>query len=137
MMLHHALIAPLLSELEEKAILGDVVETVDEDHLIAELIEQVEELDGATTNTEGATNTEQNPIDVDHAEGSEPSVGNNPTASNGNVADASSLKDIVPTIPLTSLEFNSVTWIELIRLVRNPSLFLLARANKYILVSTL
>lgn len=127
MMLHHALITPLLAELEEKAILGEVVETVDEDHLIAALIEQVEELDegATTTNGEGAANTDQNPVDADQAEGSEPSTAsNNLTASNnGNVnpTDANSLKEVLPSIPLTSLEFNSVTWIEVIRLVRNST----------------
>ncbi len=123
LMLHHALIAPLLSELEEKAILGDVVETVDEEHLIAELIEQVEELDEGTTNTNAdsqANTNEQNPIDVDQASESSPPNNNNLTASNNNInADTNTLKDILPKIPLTSLELNSITWIEVIRLVRS------------------
>ncbi len=124
--LHHALIAPLLGEIEEKAILGDVVETIDEDHLIAELIEQVEELEESPANTENKI-TEQNPIDADLT--SDPvNVSNayNLTSSNGCVNPLDrSLKDILPTIPLTSLEFNSITWIEVIRLVCIYNIFII------------
>lgn len=132
--LHHALIAPLLNEIDENAILGDFMETIDEDHLIAELIEQVEELEEVPTSA-GNKVTEQHPFYADFT--SDHNNIDHLTSSNDNVNHLDrSLNDILPRIPLTSLEFNSITWIEVIRLVRDYITFkyIILRSNNNILV---